>query len=107
MAKLRPGHNCFLLQIDSCVLIESPLSDPLEALDEFLANPASKPISILFTEVTSNRAATRRVKLLPFASSIQGHSQQQRSSERSDQGTPDQNNIIHLDHYRRRQGNPA
>lgn len=108
MTKLRPGHHCFLLQIDSCVLIESPLSDPHEALDQFLNNPASKPVTIVFTDATSNRAASRRVKLLPFASGSQSHCQQQGSSDGHQQGAPQQNKIIYLDQHRRsRRNNPA
>lgn len=63
MAKLRPDHYAFLLQIESCVLIESPHKDPLAAIDHYLNDPDSKAINVHIAEVTSNRATTRRVQL--------------------------------------------
>lgn len=103
MAKLRPGLNCFLLQIDACVLIESPLSDPLAALDHFLTSPDSKPVSVNFTEAVTNRSATRRVRLSPLNTSIAATAEAP-----AQQQVPTQlNNLIQLDHYRRQLNSPA
>lgn len=102
MAKLRPGLNCFLLQIDACVLIESPFSDPLKALDHFLISPDSKPVSVNFTEAVTNRSATRRIRLSPLntSSASAGGSPEQQEPAQLD-------NLIQLDHYRHRLNSPA
>lgn len=101
MTKLRPGRHCFLLQIESSILIESTSKDPLEALNDYLNNPASRPATITFSEATGNQIAKRRIKLLPFASEQQDSSQQESSNHWQREADPYQNKIICLDHHRR------
>lgn len=91
MAKLRPGQHTYLLQIEACVLIESPHKDPIDAIDHYLDSPDSKAISVHLTEATSNRTTTRQVQLKrpPRAT------------------TQPLNNVVYLDKYRKAPNAPA
>lgn len=114
MAKLRPGHHAFLLQVDACILIESPLRDPIDALDHYLNDPASKSINIQFSDAVSNRSTHRRVRLSPAFPASQNHPQQNpidksdpQADHRPSNVPATKNKVIRLDHYRHRQNSPA